>query len=333
MDQPTRLAPELSVIVPVYNEVPDNLSFLLKRLEQVLSPLLIFYEVIFVDDGSQPATNTELRSLAEKFDYVKLVVLSRNFGELAAICAGLDHSTGNATINMDSDLQDPPELIPTMLQYWRDGYDVVFTRQASRKESLIRQFFAFAFYRVLNNVSSVKIPADAGEFRLLSRRAVNAVCAAPEKAKFLRGLVPWVGFKQVVIPFDRDGRVIGESSYTVGKLLQLAIDGLVSFNMLPLYFVPLLGTTAMFLGFAGLIWFLIFPQIILGVQATFVMFLILALGVQVMCTGILAVYLVEVLREVRGRPTYIVADALGWKDGLPTAKLDNSKLDELQRRF
>jgi polyisoprenyl-phosphate glycosyltransferase len=291
----------------------------------------MFYEVVFVDDGSQSTTNAKLRSLAKEFEHVKLVVLSRNFGELAAICAGLDHSQGSCTVNMDSDLQDPPELIPTMLQYWRDGYDVVFTRQASRKESAFRQFLAFAFYRILGKYSSVKIPPDAGEFRLLSRRAVNAICAAPEKTKFLRGLVPWVGFKQIIIPFDRDGRVIGESSYTVDKLLQLAVDGLVSFNNQPLYFVPIFGVACLLVGALGLIWFAYFPQVVVGVQATLIMMLLLAVGLQISFTGIVAVYLIEVLKEVRGRPQYIVAEALGWNDGaVPTSKISNQKV-KLQR--
>jgi polyisoprenyl-phosphate glycosyltransferase len=332
MEQTAGLLPELSVIVPVYNEDPENLSLILKRLDKVLSPLLMFYEVVFVDDGSQSTTTSvKLHSLAKEFEHVKLVVLSRNFGELAAICAGLDYSQGSCTVNMDSDLQDPPELIPTMLQYWRDGYDVVFTRQASRKESVFRQFLAFTFYRILGKYSSVKIPPDAGEFRLLSRRAVNAICAAPEKTKFLRGLVPWVGFKQIIIPFDRDGRVIGASSYTVDKLLQLAVDGLVSFNNQPLYFVPIFGVSCLFVGALGLIWFAYFPQAVLGVQATLIMMLLLAAGLQISFTGIVAVYLIEVLKEVRGRPQYIVAEALGWKDGaVPTSRISNQKV-KLQR--
>ncbi|HEY9679246.1 MAG TPA: glycosyltransferase family 2 protein [Drouetiella sp.] len=316
MEPTKKLLPELSVIVPVYNEEPQNLDLVITRLEQVLSPLLVFYEVVFVDDGSQTRSNEKLRELATKFDYVRLVVLSRNFGELAAICAGLDHAQGSATVNMDSDLQDPPEMIPTMLQYWRDGYDVVFTRQATRKESAFRQFLAFVYYRLLGRYSSVKIPVDAGEFRLLSRRAVNAICAAPEKTKFLRGLVPFVGFKQIVIPFDRYGRTVGESSYTVDKLIKLAVEGLVSFNMQPLYFIPILGVILVLSGLAGLIIFSVYPALIFGFQVTLAMFIVLTTGLQISVTGILAVYLVEVLKEVRGRPTYIVAEKIGWHDNI-----------------
>ncbi|MBS1955850.1 MAG: glycosyltransferase family 2 protein [Cyanobacteria bacterium SZAS-4] len=311
MDFSSTLPPQVTLVVPVYNEEPSNLRLLLERVALVLEPALIFYEVLFVDDGSKAKTHDALKELADEFDYVRVIVLSRNFGEIPAICAGLAHSRGEAVINMDSDLQDPPELIPTMLQYWREGYDVVFTRQASRKESVPRQFLAFAFYRLLGAFSSVKIPVDAGEFRLLSRRAVNAVCATPEKAKFLRGLIPWIGFKNTIIPFDRDERKFGDSSYTTSKLLQLAVDGLVAFNMQPLYFIPVLGCVILAGGCLGLIFSAFSPQIILGMQLSLVSLLLAVAGAQVACTGVLAVYLAEVLKETRARPTYIVAEEFG----------------------
>lgn len=310
----------------MYNEEPSNLRNLLSRLAQVLEPTLIFYEVIFVDDGSRTPANEACRALVSEFDYVKLVVLSRNFGELAAICAGFDHSRGEAVINMDSDLQDPPELIPTMLQYWREGYDVVFTRQASRKESWFRQFLAFAFYRILNAFSSVNIPVDAGEFRLLSRRAVDALCAAPEKTKFFRALVPWVGFKQMVIPFDRDARTVGQSSYSVKKLIKLAVEGLISFNMQPLYFVPILGLSIITLSFFETLFASGAPNaIFFGMSLGLISFLTFLTGVQISCMGLLAMYLAEVLKESRGRPTYIVGERLGFD------RTDGSQAKEASR--
>ncbi len=321
---PHSLSPQLSIVVPVYNEEPSNLRSLLARLAQVLEPTLIFYEVIFVDDGSRTPANEACRALVSEFDYVKLVVLSRNFGELAAICAGLDHSRGDAVINMDSDLQDPPELIPTMLQYWREGYDIVFTRQASRKESWFRQFLAFAFYRILNAFSSVNIPVDAGEFRLLSRRAVDALCAAPEKTKFFRALVPWVGFKQMVIPFDRDARTVGQSSYSAKKLIKLAVEGLISFNMQPLYFVPILGLSIITLSFLQCLFASGSPNaVFFGMSLGLISFLTFLTGVQISCMGLLAMYLAEVLKETRGRPTYIVGERLGFER--PEEKLEREK--------
>ncbi|CAN5344520.1 glycosyltransferase family 2 protein [soil metagenome] len=311
---PHLLSPQLSIVVPVYNEEPSNLRNLLARLAQVLEPTLIFYEVIFVDDGSRSQANEACRALVSEFEYVKLVVLSRNFGELAAICAGLDHSCGEAVINMDSDLQDPPELIPTMLQYWREGYDVVFTRQASRKESWFRQFLAFAFYRILNAFSSVNIPVDAGEFRLLSRRAVEALCAAPEKTKFFRALVPWVGFKQMVIPFDRSARSVGQSSYSVKKLIKLAVEGLISFNMQPLYFVPILGLSIIVLSLFESLFASGSPSaVFFGMSLGLISFLTFLTGLQISCMGLLAMCLAEVLKETRGRPTYIVGEKIGFE--------------------
>lgn len=333
---PHSLSPQLSIVVPVYNEEPSNLRSLLSRLAQVLEPTLIFYEVIFVDDGSRTPANEACKALVSEFDYVKLVVLSRNFGELAAICAGLDHSRGDAVINMDSDLQDPPELIPTMLQYWREGYDVVFTRQASRKESWFRQFLAFAFYRILNAFSSVNIPVDAGEFRLLSRRAVDALCAAPEKTKFFRALVPWVGFKQMVIPFDRDARTVGQSSYSVKKLIKLAVEGLISFNMQPLYFVPILGLSIITLSFFEFLFASGAPNaIFFGMSLGLISFLTFLTGVQISCMGLLAMYLAEVLKESRGRPTYIVGEQLGFdRTELRTdrEKIDRASNSEIMKK-
>ncbi len=305
---------ELSIVVPVYNEEPENLSRLLEALESTLAPLSSTFEVIFVDDGSKLATKNACLTLVEKHPHVKLVALSRNYGEQAAISAGLDHATGQAVINMDSDMQDPPALIPKMLEYWRQGYDVVLTSQASRKESPFRQFCSFAYYRLLNAFSTVQIPVDAGEFRLLSRRAVDVICAMPEQNKFFRGTVPWIGLRQIVIPFDRDARDLGTSTYTGYKLMKLAMEGLVAFNMRPLYFIPFCGMTLMLIAL---------PLQILAIIASGEIYYRLAFeiaailfavsGVQIFCTGLVAIYLAEVLKEVRHRPTYIVDQLFGFQ--------------------
>ncbi len=299
--------PELSIVVPVFNEEPENLRLLLERLHLVLKPMLMFYEVLFVDDGSEQASKDALRNLADTHSYIKIVTLSRNFGEQAAICAGLDQSVGDVVINMDSDLQDPPELIPSMLQYWRAGYDIVYTRQADRGESLIRQIQAKIFYVLLDAVSYIRIPRDAGEFRLMSRRAVSALRCLPESQPFLRGLVPWIGFKSYILPFKRDARQLGSSAYTIGKLISLAGQGLMAFSIIPLILTPILyglGTIALFVMLAGNT---VLPHF--AVTNTLVLEVILVLGfLQASCFAFLGMYLTQILTESKSRPTYILQD-------------------------
>lgn len=302
---------DLSVVVAVYNEHPRNLVLLLERLAKVFSPLEITYEVVFVNDGSRAETSKALLQLANEVDNVKLVVLSRNFGQQAAISAGLDHTEGKAIVNIDSDLQDPPELIPEMLKYWRSGYDVVYAQRSSRRDRMSKRLSAYLFYRLLGAVSTIQIPWDTGDFRLMDRRVIQALNKMPEKARFLRGQIPWLGFRQIGIPIDRGAREVGESTYTLKKLIQLAMDGLLAFSSAPLLVLPAVGCTLLAAGLVGIIvW--AFARSTLGGSLELVLAVasICAVfaGVQIICAGMIAVYLSKVLDEVRARPTYIVAD-------------------------
>ncbi|MBX9570501.1 MAG: glycosyltransferase family 2 protein [Candidatus Obscuribacterales bacterium] len=301
---------DLSVVVAVYNEHPANLVKLLERLYQVLSPLCIAYEVVFVNDGSRAETSKALQQLACDVTNVKLVSLSRNFGQQAAISAGLDHCDGRAIVNIDSDLQDPPELIPEMLKYWRAGYDVVYAQRSSRRDRLSKRLSAFLFYRVLTAMSSVNIPWDTGDFRLMDRRVLSALNQLPEKTRFLRGQIPWLGFKQIGISIDRGAREVGESTYTLKKLLQLAMDGLLAFSSAPLFLISTVGATVLGLGLLGFLAclvgkigapFVLDNTMLLSLVAAFA-------GLQIMAIGLVAVYLAKVLDEVRARPTYIVGE-------------------------
>lgn len=301
---------DLSVVVAVYNEHPANLVKLLERLYQVLSPLCIAYEVVFVNDGSRAETSKALQQLACDVTNVKLVSLSRNFGQQAAISAGLDNCDGRAVVNIDSDLQDPPELIPEMLKYWRAGYDVVYAQRSSRRDKLSKRLSAFLFYRVLTAMSSVNIPWDTGDFRLMDHRVISALNQLPEKTRFLRGQIPWLGFKQIGISIDRGAREVGESTYTLKKLLQLAMDGLLMFSSAPLYLISTVGATV--LG-AGLIGFLACLVSKIGSPFVFDNSMLLSLvasfaGLQILAVGLVAVYIAKVLDEVRARPTYIVGE-------------------------
>lgn len=307
----TNASLELSIIVAVYNEDPKNLTLLLERLNAVLTPSKLGYEVVFVNDGSKEPTASALRMVAADYDYVKLIELSRNFGQQAAISAGLDHSAGSAIVNIDSDLQDPPELIPLMVQRWKEGFDVVYATRSTRRDRFLKRLSAHLFYRVLAAVSSVEIPRDTGDFRLMDRRVVDTLRALPEKTRFLRGLVPWLGFRQCAIPVDRDAREIGESTYTLRKLFTLCMDGLLSFSVAPLYLLPIFGLLLCGAGSIGILWSLLlngFAHIDGPVLLSAFAWLT---GFEVVCTGIVAVYLSKVLDETRARPTYIVGRRLG----------------------
>jgi polyisoprenyl-phosphate glycosyltransferase len=290
---------DLSVVVAVYNEDPRNLEHLLQRLAGCLKPTGVSYEVVFVNDGSRQPTSEALYTIADQYDYVKLVVLSRNFGQQAAISAGFDHSEGDAIVNIDSDCQDPPELIPQMVKLWKEGYDVVYAQRLARRDRFAKKFSAFLFYRVLGALSSVDIPWDTGDFRLLDRKVLEALARMPEKTRFLRGQIPWLGFRQVGIPIDRGAREIGESTYTLKKLLT--------------YLVPAFGAFLTVVGLLGLVG--CGAASLLGTTASVVLWIaslvLFATGLQTVCLGVVSVYLSKVLDEVRGRPTYVVAERMG----------------------
>lgn len=314
--------PDLSVVVAVFNEDPRNLVRLLQRLEEILLQVSIKYEVVFVNDGSGERTTRALRDIAMEFPYVKLINLSRNFGQQAAITAGMDHSDGKAIVNIDSDLQDPPELIPQMMELWRRGYDVIYATRSTRKDSVPKRLFAFIYYRLLASVAAVEIPRDTGDFRLLDRKVVEALKRLPEKKRFLRGLVPWLGFNQIGIPVNRGAREMGESTYTIRRLLRLAFDGILAFSVAPLFLIPLGGAILLALSLiSALAGFFVAAA---WQPFTFILAAMLGLtGLQVSAVGLVAVYLSTALEELRGRPTYLVQEAIG--KGFDTGK----KLTEL----
>lgn len=312
---------DLSVIVAVYNEDPRNLARMIDRLSGVLSPLHLSWEVVFVNDGSNPNTSAALRRITAEADNVKLIELSRNFGQQAAITAGLDHADGQAVVNIDSDLQDPPELIPEMIKRWQEGYEVVYAQRATRKDHVAKRLSAHLFYRMLACVSSVEIPWDTGDFRLMDRKVVEALKGLPEKTRFLRGMIPWLGFRQIGIPVDRGARELGESTYTLRKLLMLAMDGLLAFSAAPLYAIPLVGVTIMAAGVVCLLTYLAGGgswHSLASPQAIWLVLVVVA-GLQIACTGLVAVYLARVLDEVRARPTYLVSQRIG----LPFARSED----------
>lgn len=302
---------DLSVIVAVYNEDPRNLSNVIERLDQIITPTGTSYEIVFVNDGSRPPATMALRQLASDNEHVKLIELSRNFGQQAAITCGLDHSVGRAVVNIDSDLQDPPELIPEMLERWKQGCDVVFAQRQARRDRFLKRASAFVFYRVLGSISSVQIPWDTGDYRLMDRKVVDALASLPEKTRFLRGMIPWLGFSQIGISIDRGAREVGESTYTLKKLLSLAMDGLLAFSIMPLYAIAFIGALVSLVSTLALVASLIFANAAAYWPLIVISSLGIFSGLQIICTGIIAVYLSSVLTESRARPTYVVGAKLG----------------------
>lgn len=300
----------LSVVVPVFNEA-EVIGDFHRRLVAVLDALAETSEIVYVNDGSRDDSMRCLRAFAEADERVVLLDFSRNFGKEIALTAGLDHAGGDAVIVIDSDLQDPPELIPDMLQAWRGGADVVLMRRASREgESWFKKASASAFYRFIGSIGEMPIPADVGDFRLLSRRAVEALRRMPERTRFMKGLFAWVGFEQVTIDYQRDARFAGQTKWNYWRLWNLALEGITSFSSAPLKLASYVGlAAALYALVAGVYVFgkaLLFGDPVAGYPSLMVTVLFLG-GVQLIALGIIGEYLARMFVEVKGRPLYLLS--------------------------
>ena len=306
--------PLLSVVIPIYNE-QATLSELYRRLMHVLSENLaeLAYEIVFVNDGSTDGSIQILSELHADDPAVKVMNLSRNFGHQAALTAGLDYAKGDAVICMDGDVQDPPEIIPTLVARWRDGNDVVYAVRKLRKEGFIKRGCYAAFYRLLRRLSMVSVPLDAGDFALMDRRVVDCLKALPERSRFIRGLRTWVGFRQTGVEYEREKRFAGTPKYTWPKLVHLAVSGLLSFSALPLRMATAVGFMISFCSLLGIIVALYLKlftdQAIPGWTATVIPMLVLG-GIQLLSIGILGEYIAQIFDEVKRRPLYLVDGVL-----------------------
>jgi dolichol-phosphate mannosyltransferase len=306
-------APELSVVLPVHNE-EANLPELHRRVTATLEGT-VDYEVVFVDDGSRDGSAALVAELAERDPRVRLVRLSRNFGHQAALAAGLDHARGAAVVLMDSDLQDPPELLPELLRAWRDGADVVYAVRRQRKEHALKRACYHLFYRVIRALSPVDLPADSGDFSLLDRRVVDALNSLPEQKTYLRGLRSWVGFRQVPLHYERSARFAGRPTYGFRALRKLAMDGIVSSSSRPLRAASYIGfgVLALAVAYLGLIigWFFLRGTAPSGWTSLVGVVLFLG-GVQLFLHAELGEYVARIYDEVKRRPQYVVASTTGF---------------------
>ena len=304
----------ISVVVPVCNESGTIAEFH-RRTSRVLQTLdRLAYEIIYVDDGSSDDSYEQLADLAARDSHVTVVKFSRNFGHQTAITAGLDYARGDGIVIIDADLQDPPEVIVDMTRKWREGYEVVYGQRATREGvTRLKRLTASLFYRVMRRMTRIDLPADVGDFRLVSRLAADQLRTMREKDRFVRGLVSWIGFRQTGVPYDREARFAGDTKYPYRKLIQLALDGMTSLSTMPLKLATWLGSAAVGL---GLLYMLSVPvQYLLGsTGAGFSPILAAVLfigGTQLICIGILGEYIGRMFNEIKARPMYVVEELLG----------------------
>lgn len=312
----------VSVIVPCYNEA----QVIVETNRQLVATLAgiegIDFEIIYVDDGSRDETPDLLRAIQTADNRTRVVRFSRNFGHQLAVSAGLEHAGGDAAIIIDADLQDPPEIIPEMIARWRDGYHVVYGMRTDRAgETAFKLWTAKLFYRLINRLSKVKLPLDVGDFRLIDRRVIDVLLSMPERDRFLRGMVSWIGFRQVAVMYRRAERRAGESKYPLWKMLQFAADGVISFSLTPLRVALWVGFLSIALAFAGIVYALVIRLYtndwVRGWTSIFTAVLFIG-GAQLVTLGIIGEYIGRIYAEVKRRPLYVVEERLGFGNAATT---------------
>lgn len=309
--------PELSLLIPCYNEA-ENLEKLFSSLQSVLKPLNLDYEIVCINDGSKDDTLQLLIDCHHRDNRIKVINLSRNFGKEIAMSAGLDYTRGKAVIPIDADLQDPPKLILDLMAKWREGYDMVYAVRKSRQgESWLKKKTADYFYSFIGKISTIPIPANTGDYRLLDEKVVKALRQLPEKNRFMKGLFSWVGYRQAAIYFERLPRYGGKSSFNYWKLWNFALDGITSFSSIPLkiwsYCCLFISLISLFYGLFLLLKTLIFGIDLPGYASTIVAILFLG-GIQLITLGVIGEYIARIYEEVKGRPLYLIRETYGFDD-------------------
>ena len=305
----------VSIAIPVFNEA-ENIPLLFDHLTPVLDSLPFTFEILFVDDGSSDATYAKIKELQRRDRRVKAVSFSRNFGHQAALTAGLHYATGDAVITMDGDLQHPPSLIPTLLEKWIEGFRIVYTtREATADESFFKKITSRLFYRIINAFSDTPVQPFAADFRLLDRTVVDSLNTLKERDRFLRGLIGWMGFPSIGVPYQANERAAGTSKYSTRKMFKLAVDGILSFSATPLHLVTYLGLAVSCLSFLyGLysIYAYFFTNLTIPGWTSLLVTVLFLGGVQLFSIGFLGEYLIRVYNEAKGRPPYIIQEILNF---------------------
>jgi len=315
--------PEYSVVIPAYNE-EDVLPETYARLTNVMTGMGESYELIFVNDGSKDSTAQIIADYCKTDPSVRLINFSRNFGHMSAITAGMENARGSAIFIIDADLQDPPEVFPQMAEKWKEGYHVVYGKRVKRKgESVLKKISASLFYRFIRSMTSVDLPSDTGEFRLIDRKVCDAVNALPEKQRYIRGLVSWVGFKQTPVEYVREERFAGVTKYPLRKMISFAIDAITSFSYKPLKLATILGFSISIFSFLYILYVIyqrfFTDQTITGWASTMAVILFTQ-GIVLMILGLTGEYIGRIYSELKGRPHYIIQEIIGQEDE-PSADL------------
>ncbi|GKX65419.1 glycosyltransferase family 2 protein [Inconstantimicrobium mannanitabidum] len=307
----------ISIIVPMYFE-EEVAQECYNRLTKVMKESQLNYELIFVNDGSTDKTLPILKEIALKDERAKVISFSRNFGHQNAVTAGIFAATGDALVIIDADLQDPPELIPDLVAKWQEGYDVVYAKRKQRKgETWFKLFTAKCFYKFLHSMSEVEIPKDTGDFRLIDRKVGEVFKNMPERNRFIRGMMSWVGFKQYAFEYERQERFAGSTKYPLKKMLKFASDGIIAFSSKPLKMISYLGGITIFISIILLIYSLIIR--IIGVNAqpgwtSIIVAISLFSGVQLLSLGIIGQYIARIYDESKNRPLYIVDEKINFEE-------------------
>jgi len=302
-------SPLISLIIPVFNE-EDSIAAFLEKAISVLENINISFEILFINDGSTDNTKNILLDLSRRDSRIKVINFSRNFGKEAAISAGIDFAGGDAVVPIDVDLQDPPELIPIMVDHWKKGYDVVYGLRTSRdSDSFLKRVSSNLFYWLFNYLSPLKIPPDAGDFRLIDRKVVQVLKDMPERNRFMKGLFSWVGFRSIPVPYERPARPKGKTKWTPWKLWNFALDGIFSFSSLPIRIWTYIGTGIAILSFIyGT--FIVLRTLFCGIDlpgyASMITIILFLGGVQLISIGILGEYIGRIFIESKNRPLYVI---------------------------
>ena len=303
----------VSIIVPIFNE-EEIIDEMISIIIDVASTWDYDYEIIIINDGSDDGSRKKIEKICKENKKVKLINLSRNFGHQMAFTAGIDHAKGSSVIAIDGDLQDPPTVMTQFIQKWESGYEVVYGKRLNRKgESLFKLFTAKFFYFILNKFSDVYIPRDVGDFRLMDRVIVDKIKTMREKHRFIRGMIPWVGFKQTFVEYDRNPRFAGQTKFSFNKMLKFALDGIFSFSTVPIKYTILMGIFTILLSLGGIIYAFVARLLTDGWVSGWTTIIITILfigGVQLISIGVLGQYIGRIFEEIKGRPLYIINSTL-----------------------
>jgi polyisoprenyl-phosphate glycosyltransferase len=305
---------KISVVVPVLNE-ESNIQILYERIKKTILSCNCNYEILFVDDGSYDKSLDLLKEIAAKDNNVGLISFSRNFGHQAALTAGIEHAGGDAVVLIDADLQDPPELIAVMIEKWSEGYQVVYAKRIRRYgETFFKRITASFFYRLMNYFTKIQIPLDTGDFRLMDRAVINVLCSMKERNRFIRGLVSWVGFKQIGVEYERQERMHGETKFAIRKMIEFALDGIISLSDVRLIIASYIGFFIIVLSFFIILWEMFSKFFGTGSHfndLTLVLVAVLLVGgLQLFFGGIIGEYIRRIYDESKARPIYIIKEKI-----------------------